>query len=198
MGIMQQGWSMPAGGAAWFGHPEFNWHGNAGGQWTPSNPPAGSQIIGINDYRGWVLDWQRGWLSPPDSYPLLAAYGVPGYGPGGPTPAAPSTALATIPQQVGGVMPMGGAPGAYSIGLPTGGALVLDLVALGSLAAKLYTAFVGLPPSPSKTGDASTDASNGVAYTEALAKWEQRGRQIMVVADAVKEVFRPGGVIGGR
>ncbi len=118
MAIMPQGWSMPANGAAWFGHPEYQWHGNAGGQWTPNNPPAGSQIIGIYDYKGWVLDWQQGrWLSPPDSYALLAQYGVPGYGPGGPTPAAPaaavpSTALATIPpQQMVAAPPPGFMPG---------------------------------------------------------------------------------------
>jgi len=75
--------------------------------------------------------------------------------------------------------------------MPSGGAVVLDLVSLGKLAAKLYTAFVSLPPPPAKTEDTQTDVNNQTKYVEALARHEQRSNQIVTVVESLGELLRP-------
>jgi len=186
---------MPPADSVWIPQrPDIRW-GGAGVGWQMNGQPLPQDMMGITlaatgkpgtMMEGATYTGANGVWNIPDK--PAAQTGAPQ----AMTVAAPPAATVyTGPQYAA---PYGGGYGGGMLGLPTGGALVLDLVSLGALAAKLYTAFVSLPPTPIKTGDVETDVNNGTLYAQAIAQYEQRGRQILVIADAVKEVFRPGAV----
>jgi hypothetical protein len=89
-------------------------------------------------------------------------------------------------------MPAGYPGGMGMLGLPTGGALVLDLVSLAPVVAEIYTELVATPPTkPAPTGDTATDVANLATFDDAIASYDRRGRQINAVVRAIAKVLGP-------
>jgi len=178
---------MPPGGAVYVpNHPEITWGGpNMGWRYNgqPLPESMASLTLGAVGAPGTFMEGarytgQNGVWDIPDR---PAAQLVPAGG------GAPANYGA--PQYMQPHYPTGSGYGV--LGMPSGGAVVLDLVSFGKLAAKLYTAFVSLPPPPAKTEDTQTDVNNQTKYVEALARHEQRSNQIVTVVESLGELLRP-------